>query len=158
MAAAYPIMDLFSERHMETIDRKIQTCNRVIDACLNFMQNPAHLKSATAINSSCEYLVKVGDYFQEFSRELSIFALEHYLHQIVTLGVPDFGDPKSRIIFWTCVCSNKLLTTKNYLKQYLHKYLEEPQGYKDPQFYNHLYHLITNANHSIQKMYFAQPL
>ena len=72
MAAAYPIMDLFSERHMETIDGKIQTCNRVIDACLNFMQNPAHLKSATAINSSCEYLVKVGDYFQEFSRELSI--------------------------------------------------------------------------------------
>ena len=158
MAAAYPTMDLFSERHMETIDGKIQSCNRVIDACLNFMQNTAHLNSATAIDSSSEYLVKVGDYFQELSRQLSIFALEHYLHEIVTLGVPDFGDPKSRIFFWMCICSNKLLTTKNYLKQYLQEYLEEPEGYKDPKLYNHLYHLITNANHSIQKMYFAHPL
>ena len=158
MAVAYPIIYLCSEWHMETIDRKIQSCNRVIDACLNFMQNPANLNSATAIDSSSEYLVKVGDYFQEFSRQLSIFALEHYLHEIVTPGVPDLGDPKSRIFFWMCICSNKLLTTKNYLKQYLQEYLEEPQGYKDPKLYNHLYHLITNANHSIQKMYFAHPL
>ena len=132
MAAAYPIMDLFSEHRMETIDGKIETCNRVLDTCLNFMQNPVHLNSATAINSSSKYLVKVGDFFQEFSRQLSIFVLEHYLHEIITPGIPHFIHPKSRLSFWMCVCTNKLITTKNYLKQYLQEYLEQPNGYKDP--------------------------
>ena len=158
MAASYPIMDLFSECHMETIDRKIETCNRVIEACLNFMQNQVHLNSATAIDSLSEYLVKVGDFFQEFSRQLSIFVLEHYLHEIITPGVPHFIDPKSRLSFWMCICTNKLITTKNYLKQYLQEYLKQPDGYKDPTLYNNLYHIITDANHSIQKMYFVHPL
>ena len=158
MAVAYPIMDLFSERHMETIDGKIQSCKHVIDACLNLMLNPMHLKSVTTIDSSCEYLVKVGDFFQELSHQISIFGLDNYLHEIVTPGVPHFGNPKSRISFWMCICSNKLITLKKYLQQYLKEYLDKPEGYKDPKFYNDLYHLITDTNHSIQKMYFLTPL
>ena len=132
----------FSERHMEMIDGKIQTCNHIIDACLGLMQNLTHLKSAASIDPSFEYLVKEGDFFLRI--QLAAFNIQYnYLHEIVTPGVPDFGDHNCRKSFSMCVRTKKLITTKSY---------------KDPTFYNELWYLITSTNHGIQKLNFWPPV
>ena len=143
MAEGYPIADLYAECHMETIDRKIENCHRLIDESLNLMQNPRHLQSCLSQEAQCSLkMVQIGDFFQEFSCQISIFALENYLHEIVTPNVPDFQTPLKRVQFWSCVCTQKLLLEK--------KYLGDEEYNTDPTFLDFMWHLLRMQNNKMQ--------
>ena len=93
---------------------------------------------------SNENLNEAGDFFQEFSREISIFALQYYLHEVVTPGVPNFQTLTQRVHFWACVCTNKLVATKAYL------YNEEYNV--DPIFLDDLWKLLRKTINSLKKL------
>ena len=151
MAEGYPIADLYAEHHMETIDHKIENCHRLIDESLNLMQNPRHLQACLSKNrDSPKKMVKIGDFFQEFSRKISIFALENYLYDIVTPGVPDFQSDLKRVQFWSCVCTQKVLTAKTYLKN--------EEFNQIPSLLDSMWHLLRSQNNEMQKVYSWPPL
>ena len=151
MAEGYPIADIYAERHMETIDRKIENCHRLIDESLNLMQNPRYLQSCLSEESqSLSKTVEIGDFFQEFSRQISIFALENYMHDVVTPGVPDFQTPLKRLQFWSCVCTQKLLSAK--------KYLGDDEYNTNASLLDLMWLLLRTQNNEIQRVYSWPPL
>ena len=144
MSQGYPMADLYCERHMETVECKVEKCEMIIAEILDYIQNPAHLMSSVKEMKNDENLKEAGDFFQKFSREISIFALQYYLHEVVTPGVPNFQSLTDRVKFWTCVCTNKLVATKPYL------YSEE---YKmDPIFLDDLWKLLQKTINSLKKL------
>ena len=42
MTQGYPTADLYCERHMETVECKVEKCEMIIAEILDYMQNPAH--------------------------------------------------------------------------------------------------------------------
>ena len=144
MAQGYPIANVYSERHMETIERKIENCHSLTDESLNYMQNPKHLSSSLKHNKCPTYLNEAGDLFQEFSRQLSLLALNFYLHDIVTPGIPYFDNRVDRINFWSCVCTNKILVAK--------KYLNDKEHNTNPQLLDSLWHLLRKFNNAMKKL------
>ena len=146
MAQGFPIPDKFSERHMETLQRKIEKCERLIAETLDYMQNPAHLKFSLQKNNNKK---ETGDFFQEFSRLISIFALENYLHNVVTPGIPNLPTDLDRVHFWTCICTNKLLEVK--------KYLTNREYVNDPHFLDNLWCLLRETNNSMRKLFSYAP-
>ena len=144
MSQGYPTADLYCEHHMETVERKVEKCEMIVAEILDYMQNPSHLISSVKEMKSNENLNEAGDFFQEFSREISIFALQYYLHEVVTPGVPNFQTLTQRVHFWACVCTNKLVATKAYL------YNEEYNV--DPIFLDDLWKLVRKTINSLKKL------
>ena len=138
MAQAYPQPNVYAEHHMETLECKIENAHRIINRCLRFTNNPIHLKASNT------NFTEVGDFFENFSCELSKFALDYYLHEVVTPGVPDFTSAHERSGFWRCICSNKLVAIKLYL--------DKKEYYMDTQFLNALYVFVNNHNAQLRQM------
>ena len=136
MAQGYSQPNMYAEHHMETLDCKIENAHRIINRSLRFTSNPAHYKAPS--NNS----VEVGDFFESYSCNITKFALEYYLHEVVTPGVPEFSSANERNQFWRCVCSNKLLAIKYYL--------DEEEYYRDTAFLNTLYVFVNHANTQIR--------
>ena len=84
MAQGFPTADIYSECHMETVECKVERCELLIVETLDYMQNPVHVNFCMKGQNAEKYLENAGNFFQEFSRQLSIFALHNYLHDVVT--------------------------------------------------------------------------
>ena len=138
MAQAFPQPNVYAEHHMETLESKIENAHRIIDRCLRFTNKPIHLRSSST------NFTEVGDYYEKFSCEITTFALDYYLHEVVTPGVPDFKSAHERSGFWRCVCSNKLLAIKMYL--------DKKKYYTDTKFLDALYVFVNAHNVQLRQM------
>ena len=138
MAEKYPHASVYAEHHVETLQYKIEQCHRIINRCMRFTNNPSHYQAHH------QNLSEIGDLFEDFSCEISKFALEYYLHEVVTPGVPEFASVNERNGFWRCICSNKLIAIKHYL--------DEEQYYRDTNFLNALYAFVNNWNAQVRKI------
>ena len=139
MAEGYPHPNIFCERHMETINCKVENCHYITSLCLNFLNNPAHYKEKTS------QAVAISDFFANFSCDLSVFALDNYLHEVVTPGVPKFANEQERQNFWRCICTNKIIAIKQYLTN--------NEEYKsDPKFLDDLYMFTMRSNAEMRKV------
>ena len=96
---------------------KRETCKKALKECYEYMANPDYLKKALTYEINDPYVIKIADLFQEFSRRMSQLAVENYLHEVVTPGVPDFECNIDRLKFWAKVCVDKLKNTYPYIKK-----------------------------------------
>ena len=144
MANAYPVANKYSEDYYETLLQKQANCVEVIDKTLKMMNNYEYLKKALEAPHLEENLHRIGTFFQEISRKISQVALENYLHEIVTPGIPEFEDNLSRIHFWIDVCRNKFVHLRNYIYK--------PELKDNPSVLDFLWRFATNVNSKIEKI------
>ena len=115
MAEAFPVANVYSEDHFETKQQKIINCAEKIDEILHYIHSPGYLPLAFETPLGTENFKCIGNFFEAFSRKLSVIAVENYLHEIITPGVPDFSCQKSQCKFWCEVCETKLDKLRGYL-------------------------------------------
>ena len=144
MANAFPVVNKYSEDYYETLAQKQANCVEVLDKALKFMNKYKHLKKALEAPHLEENLQCIGTYFQEISRKISQLALENYLHEIVTPGIPQFENNLSRIHFWLDICCNKFT--------HLHNYIFKPELKNNPSVLDYLWRFITKVNSQIEKI------
>ena len=144
MAAAFPVANQYSEDYYESLSKKQQNCAEVIDKTLHYINKYEYLKKSLEAPHLEENLKRIGNFFQEISRKLSQIAVENYLHEIVTPGIPHFENSLERINFWLNICGNKLVHMRNYL------FKEELKS--NASVLDDLWHFITKINCQIEKI------
>ena len=149
MAQGFPTADIYSECHMETVECKVERCEMLISESLDYMQNPVHVNFCLQGQNSKDYLQNASNFFQEFSRQLSIFVLCNYLHDVVTPGVPDLPTFSAKLNFWLCVCTNKVIATKMYLKN--------DDYSSDPIFLDTLWIFLSDYNNKMKQLFLYPP-
>ena len=112
---------------VEFYDKCCDKCDshkKALKQCYEYMANLYFFKKALTYEINDVYVVKIADMFQEFRRCISHLALDNYLHEVVTPGIPEFESNIDRLKFWAKVCVDKLKATYQYIKkdELKHKY------------------------------------
>ena len=86
-----------------------------VQKTITYLSAEEYLPLVLAQDPALTVLKKLGSFLQELSRCLGLFAVQNYLHEVVTPGVPNFADHGSRVRFWLDVCTEKLEKVKLYV-------------------------------------------
>ena len=86
-----------------------------VQKTITYLSAEEYLPLVLAQDPALTVLKKLGSFLQELSRRLGLFAVQNYLHEVVTPGVPNFADDGSRVRFWLDVCTEKLEKVKLYV-------------------------------------------
>ena len=144
MAEAFPIANVYSEDHFKTKQQKVQNCAKKIDEILHYIHSSEYLPLAFATPLGTESFKCLGNFFEAFSRKLSVIVVENYLHEIVTPGIPDFSSEMCKAKFWCEVCESKLDKMRGYL------WLSELES--NIPVLDYLLRLLAKITHSLKKV------
>ena len=86
-----------------------------VQKTITYLSAEEYLPLLLAQDPPLKVLKKLGSFLQEMSRHLGLFAVQNYLHEVVTPGVPNFADDSSCVRFWLEVCTEKLKKVKLYV-------------------------------------------
>ena len=79
MAEGYLVANIYSEQHMETLERKRELCAYIIDESMDYMQKPKYIPVLLKTKDNSDSMLSLGDVLQEFSRQLSVIAVRKLL-------------------------------------------------------------------------------
>ena len=144
MTEVFPIANVYSEDHFKTKQQKVQNCAQKIDEILHYICSSGYLPLAFNTPLGAENFKRLGNFFEAFSRKLSVIVVENYLHEVVTPGVPDFSSEMSKAKFWCEVCERKLDKMRGYL------WLSELES--NIPVLDQLWRLLAKITHGLKKV------